>query len=390
MRDDYRDYKLLLANAAGLYEKHEAGRPAPFNVFSTLYKETDEVNLHSRFLHALLDYRKPGDGVRENLEDFLQHVAEKDFAQSGVTVKRESDYIDILITNAVGQAVVIENKIYAGDQPEQLQRYHKTLKNQGYRDIHLLYLTLHGHAPSEDSVGNLDYKLISYKDDLHPWLERCQQRAYDEPELRESVAQYRQLIRKLTGTDYTGVYMEALKKLCLQGNNLVLVNDLYEAMNGTIISLLKQLWDEIEEELKNEITDLPTKDEELSNISKERITDFVEKKKKYNWHGLYYGDEAEEIRLGVEVEDYIFFGVRFYQKDHRDKYDKLKEQLHKKIGGDKSSKWWPWYQWADGDLKLKNPDRKDIELLSNKEARQKFAKGIAQGLKRVWEALKEI
>ena len=39
----------LLKEAARLYEKHEAGRPEPFNVFSVLRSESDEVNLHSRF-----------------------------------------------------------------------------------------------------------------------------------------------------------------------------------------------------------------------------------------------------------------------------------------------------------------------------------------------------
>ncbi len=240
----------------------------------------------------------------------MQSVAEKDFTQSGATVERESDHIDILITNTVGQAVVTEHKICAGDQPEQLQRYHKTLKNQGYSDIHLLYLTLHGHDPSEDSVGNLDYKLMSYKDDLHPWLERCQQRAYAEPELRESVAQYRQIVRKLTGTDYTGVYREALKNLCLEDNNLVLVHDLQEAMIGARISLLKRLWDEIEKALKDEIPDLPAKDEKLSDISEERIKRFVTRQKKYYGHGLYYGDtmatQPKELGLALRLKTTFF------------------------------------------------------------------------------------
>lgn len=48
----------------------------------------------------------------------------KDFAQSGIEVERERDNIDILITNNVRQAVVIENKIGAEDQSQQLQRYH--------------------------------------------------------------------------------------------------------------------------------------------------------------------------------------------------------------------------------------------------------------------------
>ncbi len=208
--------------------------------------------------------------------------------------------------------------------------------------------------------------------------------------MRESVAQYRQLVRKLTGTDYTGVYMEALKKLCLEDNNLVLVRDLQDAMTGARISLLKQLWDEIGEAL-GEIQDLPAKDEKLSDISEERIEHFVTAKKDYKWKtGLYYGDETKETRLGVEVGDHIFFGVRCHRKDHGDKYDELKEKLKKEIGDGKSDEQWPWYQWADGDLNLKDPKRKHIELLSNKESRQKFAKGIAQGLKQVWEALQEI
>lgn len=89
MSDNYHNYQLLLAKAAQLYEKHGIGRPEPFNVFSVLYKETDEVNLHSRFLHALFDYKKPGTETRENLKDFLLHVDVQGFELWGVEVKRE-------------------------------------------------------------------------------------------------------------------------------------------------------------------------------------------------------------------------------------------------------------------------------------------------------------
>ena len=156
----------LLKEAARLYEKHEAGRPEPFNVFSVLHSESDEVNLHSHFLHALLDYQKPEQEIRENLADFLQHVGIKDFEQSTVKVERERDNIDILITNDdKKEAVAIENKIKAVDQPKQLLRYHDELKRRVYCKKHLLYLTLDGHSPSEDSV-DLDCKIISYRDDL--------------------------------------------------------------------------------------------------------------------------------------------------------------------------------------------------------------------------------
>ena len=106
------------------------------------------------------------------------------------------------------------------------------MKDQGYGNIHLLYLTLDGSGPSDVSFCGPDCearshcKTISYRNTLS-WLERCQQRAYDEPELRESVAQYRKLVQKLTGTDFKGAYMNELMALCLEGegSNLVLVHD---------------------------------------------------------------------------------------------------------------------------------------------------------------------
>lgn len=230
------NYRSLLKDAALIYEKHEAGRKEPFNIFTVLHKETDEVNLHSRFLHALLNHQSSDTG-RQNLKDFLQRVGIEDFEQNDAKIRREYRNIDILISNnTTNQAVVIENKIkeikYRKDEPQQLQRYYKILQEEGYRNICLLYLTLDGHDPSEDSVGNLPYETISYRDDLLPWLRCCQMHACDEPELRESIAQYIHLIRKLTGTDFKEAYMNELKSLLFEDNNLVLAHDLNDAMTS--------------------------------------------------------------------------------------------------------------------------------------------------------------
>lgn len=126
MSENYHNYQLLLAKAAQLYEKHGIGRREPFNVFSVLFKDEKknyEEELHTPFLHALLDYKKPEDDAKENLKDFLQHVRVKDFELGGVKVEQERYFnwrneederkgnkIDILITNGK-QAVIIENKL---------------------------------------------------------------------------------------------------------------------------------------------------------------------------------------------------------------------------------------------------------------------------------------
>ncbi len=384
-------YQLLLERASRLYERHEAGRQEPFNVFSVLRSTSDEVNLHSRFLHALLDYQKSPDTERRNLMDFLHSVVEKkDFKEEGVKVERERNNIDILITNDARpkQAVVIENKIWAGDESQQLQKYFKKLEERGFYDIQLLYLTLDGHAPSEDSVGNLDdndYKTISYKDDLPPWLERCQKRAYDEPALRESVAQYLRLIQKLTGTDFSGAYMNELKKLCLQDNNLLLVHDLKEAMTEAHISLLQKLWCEIEAKLKAEISGLPAKDEGESDISEERIRRFVKDSRNYQYHGLYYTLNSGASWLIVEVERVIYFGVKCDERGHKEEYKKLRE-AGRDISESPESPW-PCWQCANSDLDLKYPTRETLEFLSNKKKRQEYATEIARGLKEVWQVV---
>lgn len=372
------NYRLLLSEAARLYEKHEAGRPDPFNVFSVLRKETDEVHLHSRFLHALLDYRSSPDSPRKNLADFLRSVVHIDnFDPDSATVCREIDYIDILIRDRSSmQAVVIENKIWAGDQHKQLWRYAKKLKKQGYTP-HLLYLTLDGHDPSEDSVRGLDpkcVKCISYKEDLPPWLKRCQKRAYDEPALRESVAQYLHLIEKLTGKDYSEAYMNELNELCLREDNLVLVFDLKEAMNEVHVFLLQKLWQEIKCEI-NAIDGLPAQEDTFEG----EIEAFVNGQRGTLGKGLYY-KFGRFASLAIEVWDSICFGVKCPNEEGRDEYIKLKGSLE----GGRSDASWPWYDSPDVPLNPRNPTREDLKLLANKEKRQEYVRALVFGMDGLW------
>ena len=321
----------------------------------------------------------------------MQRVDIKDFEQSNVKVERERYNIDILITNDdKKEAVGIENKIWAGDQPGQLQRYHDELKRQGYGNIRLLYLTLYGHPPSEDSAGGLDcISCISYKHDLPPWLKRCQHRAYDEPGLRESVGQYLQLIRKQTGTDYRGAYMTDLTKLCLEGDKLVLVHDLNEAMTNARVYLLRKLWDEIDSALRVEISGLPPKDEDGINkvysVSEDRIKCFITPMGRNCYHGLYYSLFRRGIAsLCVEAGngDRLRFGVRCH-KDHRE-HCQLKAKLTDV--SNQFTDWWPGYQ--KDNVNLKNPTRENLQKLSNEADRKKHAKQIAQRLEPFWDAVK--
>ena len=374
-------FRLLLEKAARVYDRHEAGRHEPFNVFSVLRSEHDEVNLHSRFLAALLDHRKSPGQSRENLADFLQQLEISGFDHDGASVDREWNNIDLLVRDQSSmQAVIIENKIWAADQPRQLARYAEPMREY---DQQVLYLTLDGREASEDSAGAIGYRRISYKSDLVPWLKDCQKRAYDEPELREAVAQYVRLIGKLTGTDFSEAYMKDLKELCLRDDNIVLVHDLGEALVEAKISLLGQLWREIESGLCAEIADLPAKSEE-SDISDGRIRRFVTGQRSYNLHGLYF-ELDKHAKLCVEVEDYIFFGVRCENVRRSRELRSLAASFH----GWESGDGWPLFRYPPTDLNLKYTSREQLALLANEESRRGYAGEVVTGVSALWTKLKE-
>lgn len=374
-------FRLLLEKAARLHERHEAGRREPFNVFSVLRSEHDEVNLHSRFLAALLDHRQSPRQSRENLADFLHRLDIGNFDHDGASVKREWNNIDILVCDRSSlQAIIIENKIWAADQSRQLARYARQMKEYA---CHVLYLTPDGREASEDSADDIEYRCISYKNDLVPWLKDCQRRAYDEPPLRESVAQYLRLLEKLMGTDLSEAYMMDLKKLCLRGENIVLVHDLGEAMVEAKISLLKKLWREIDSRLREKIPDLPDKSED-SDITEDRIRRFVTNQTYYNYHGLYFQLD-QHATLIVDVEDWIYFGVHCKHGPTRRRY----ADLGASFSGWERTAEFPLYRYPSIELNLKHTDREQLALLSSKKARQGYVADVVSGVSELWKGIKK-
>lgn len=388
-------YSAILAEVARLHEKYVASNPEPFNIFSVLRSESDEVNLHSRFLAALLKHRKPNEDGRSNLEAFLKSVARVEgFEQRGVLVDREKYNIDILITNAKKQAVIIENKIWGGDQPEQLQRYHKELIMRGFPgdQIHLRYLTPFGHDPSDESVGTLNRNRIvniAYKDpEFQDWLQSCQQRAYDQPELRESVGQYLRVIQKLTGTDVDNSHLKELKSLCLEKDHLALVHDLRHAFDESWISLIKRLFSEIDAELAQLKDMLPDKHRISDSVIRQLVTG-----SKNEWCGLYF-KLNDHSSLGIELNTWpsshpgLFFGVACNSKNAGGEHNRVRKELS---GSDRSTDKWPYIKYLNSEINPspRNPSRESLTLMVNDADRRKFARDIANELNALWHRIQK-
>ena len=116
--------------------------------------------------------------------------------------------IDILVESKSSHyGLIIENKIYAGDQDKQLTRYDNYGKKTfGAGRYLLVYLTLYGYDASKESTATksaeeVGYLRLSYAEDILRWLEQCVRLADNKPLVRESLNQYIRTIKQLTYQD---------------------------------------------------------------------------------------------------------------------------------------------------------------------------------------------
>ena len=220
------DETALLAQVRVLTEKHAAHAAASgqsFNLFALLARETDEVHTHSAILAELLDPNgSHGQGpvfARLFAERFgvPTEGIESARVQREVTVDH-GNRVDILVDTR-RMCVVVENKIHAPDQPRQLERYHAYASQ--WPTHRLIYLTLHGDDPGDDTLGALsrdDVLCKSYETDVLGWLDDCIKEVARVPHIREILAHYQALLRKLTGRA-TGELVMTLKELLWRQEN---------------------------------------------------------------------------------------------------------------------------------------------------------------------------
>lgn len=184
-----------------------------FNIFRVLRVGHLEVTTHSPVLAELLNPKgNHGQGaafLRLFLAQFAVHGfdAESETATMkmefhvGRVTEKSGGRIDIVVKDGKGSTILIENKIGAGDQENQMKRYRDFAPK-----AHLFYLTLDGHQPSklsEDELNRIQCKCISYAEDILAWLKDCRKAAACLPNVRETITQYIHLIEELTSQSTT-------------------------------------------------------------------------------------------------------------------------------------------------------------------------------------------
>ena len=127
--------------------------------------------------------------------------------------------------------------------------------------------------------------------------------------------------------------MSALKDLCLQDNNLVLVHDLNKAMIEARVSLLHQICGKKSSGELKKIPDLPSKNNPEEGLQRAWIEDFVTRKRSYKWHGIYYRFRPHaHVACSVLWSETLFYSASScYLQEHKDEYNKLKEALEGRL-----------------------------------------------------------
>lgn len=239
-----------------------------FNIFSILSMESAENKTHSAFLSELLNPRGThGMGVaflrtfvsmlqlstpiRKQLNDFTCEGASVTTEYHTGAVDLESSTggrIDLYIKDSNGLSIIIENKIFAGDQPKQIERY----CNFNPQNNTVFYLTLNGTEPDKTSRGNLvageDFYLLSYRNHIIDWLTECQRISTDQPILRETIKQYIILLKKLTNQLTINAMKEDVSNIILR--NLKESKYIFDNYQATVAAVRNAFRNAVCEEIR--------------------------------------------------------------------------------------------------------------------------------------------
>lgn len=348
----------LLSEVAKFYaeskrkENERWERGESFNIFNTIGLWSEEVRLHSAFIGELLNPNGSHGASSLFLKAFLEVMGIEegylDYESCspnilerviGTVTATEGGRIDIIIEDGK-HAVIIENKIYASDQRNQLLRYHNYGKKMFPDGYELLYLTLDGHDPSDDSLGNkeFDYKSISYETEIVEWLEKCLKLAPDGLTVSSVIKQYIDLVRQLTNTDMDTQYQEQLKALALSKENVFAVAELFKIQGEWFDCLLERyIWNPLHAYAKSKSLRFESCSSGVYFCREEwkYYAIFVENDRRDDWHQMYIGirdyDEPN-AKNKIYIKDYCPMNCLFYAPDKKYPYPYGWEYLPNSIG----------------------------------------------------------
>lgn len=281
-----------------------------------------QETIHSKFLAELLNPHGSHGFGPAFLKVFYEQVGLNELTPKNSSIKTEfkcpEGKMDIVISNKY-DIVVIENKIYAVDQSDQLKRYSEWLNKQEKANKKLIYLTLDGHEAS--NAKDIDYQQISYRNDILQWLDKCiaeifkntlsakdGKNAFAKNQIDERNAfvkklllQYKELIKKLTRMDMEPEMKNKISEVITSNKK----NYLAAALTAKAFDSIHQVF------LRNIVKKACEEEREKWPWGKEMEWEISTNK--YNQFGISYTPKSKQYKLFFEfqIENYqnIYYGL---------------------------------------------------------------------------------
>lgn len=296
--------KLLLEKVKN-FRSREAERKKytgeDFNIFEILGIGHLEAATHSKFLGNLLNPQGSHSQGTLFLKLFLDELGITTLNTNNAKIELEKSIeqgrLDIYITDSENTSIVIENKIYAGLQDDQLERYCEFLEGEKCKNKYLIFLTLSPYdrkgeeniiTPIKEWVQIVKFNHISYQHEMLSWLEKCREKAVRLPLIRETLTQYIQTIKILNDMSTTNNMTDEFFNLSKEDSSLY---DILSDMPSAYMELRSYMFKNFCKEIGTRLLDLnPEVDDYGLSIKTKKMTD-----NGINWFSITQSDSGQWI-----------------------------------------------------------------------------------------------
>ncbi|WP_407381046.1 PD-(D/E)XK nuclease family protein [Helicobacter sp.] len=394
-------------------EKHKRRGNNDFNPYLQMWSESNEVKLHSALICGFLDplgNHYQGDVF---LETFLECVGLREWFDdtSNARVHQESQYIDVYITNGE-KHIIIENKINAGDQDRQIERYIETIAKEqskdsnddmesgesetpqeqsaSYDNIAVLYLVPYKRNPSKSSLGKWEiqgeylvngdnkvrFKAISYKNEILKWIENSQAKIGCITRLNSALYFYKDVVQIITNTKENTMSVAKFLTEKNMEENMEIVFEILKSKDKIIESYCKAIIEEYREQIESKGFEIvkTSKNKKMGNWGKNDLSYPLMIKPK-DCSKYYFAFCVEHY---IRKEKYNCYGVRIFEQNLNDNLDdnissKIIDYLNVKfiwwLNYDKN--FW-WYAFDTSIAELESNLRKFLDSAEIKALNEKL------------------
>ena len=311
--------KLFMAMSKGyMAAKAQADRQRAmgkhdYNIFTLFHNFSDEVNLHSNFIASLLDPN--GDHYKGDLflKLFLETCGIDDFSidTGRATVFKEFKHIDIYISDGK-KHIILENKVYAKDQPTQIARYIEAIKKEGAEDedIYVLYLNPDGELPKENSLGgyklnqnntklekdgsSINFKVISYGKEILEWIDKCKNEVSNITDLNVFLSQYKDVIEMIYDRYKRIDEMETANLVEIFKENYTAASEIANNYQETRKKIIDEFFENVKENLEKDEAIKGTYSIELNSVAYRPIAIKNVKTQDEKWKNFYFTVEFQK------------------------------------------------------------------------------------------------